>query len=803
MNPFEISKRHSIQSDGPQTNPYEGTFFGNGDLAASVTTYSHGLTLTLGKNDVWDARFDGKPDEVALRHDELKRYTQEHGFEWHHPYSEDPQWETRPPDGADEDIALASPFQHPHAGRPAPKRVGQLRIVHPGLSWTDVHTELSVATGILTVTFEFVRGELCVEAFIHRDRNALFVRTESRGEIPWFSVIVQKEPDDSDPNMPRPDVELRESRRGFIRQEIPSDGDVDAFEWCMDARFSQKSQCKPPEVRAYDIRQECHLEDGESTSFGVGVGTSRDGTDTPQMIAESEVGQNGFIYHTLRETHIDAWEKFWSPSGVDLGDRALEAVWYQDLFGLACHLRPGAQAPGLQANIPMEDSSPFHGDYHWNHNVQKYYYAMLPVNHPEYLDVYADLVEAMMPTFAYLADLIFDLDGVYCDLITFPFVPPERNNVHNHFGRSLAMTGWVGQLLWWHWEFTRDRAWLADRAYPYLKQAAQFYWRYLEKYSDEDGTIYPSMRLEQPGWTKDFRHNRNVLTDLVMFENAFLWARSAATELGVDDEWRERWRTAQENLPTVEYGWTDDDEGWIALDAGMAEQPRGSDIKSARYDRWGGGGWLVFPGEYVRSNERAELAAVVRDMLRRVDLFNPSGEDRTTLSRIHSISSIMPLIRLGMTERFGSVRRLILDHRLPSGQASGFASRAGEMPTGPLLYHWRMPENKYLGAFGVTEMLLQSHGECIELFPCWPEYEPASFTGFRARGGFIIDAEWSPDNAVTMLNIYSTAGEECRIAWPYDDEPNIVDNDDSRVPIDRDEETIAFATQAGESYRLR
>ncbi len=104
----------------------------------------------------------------------------------------------------------------------------------------------------------------------------------------------------------------------------------------------------------------------------------------------------------------------------------LEALWYRGLYSYACHLRPGAQAPGLAANIPVSDRTAWHGKYTWNHNVQKWYFPNLPVNHPEWHDVLAELIEEQMPTFRHLAKTIFGLEGVYCDLSGRPRETPSQ-----------------------------------------------------------------------------------------------------------------------------------------------------------------------------------------------------------------------------------------------------------------------------------------------------------------------------------------------------------------------------------------
>ncbi len=102
-------------------------------------------------------------------------------------------------------------------------------------------------------------------------------------------------------------------------------------------------------------------------------------------------------------------------------------------------------------------------------------------------EVFADLVEQHIPVFEHLAKTIFDLDGVYVDLMTAPFAPPNRAKTHSIYGRALAHTGWVAKMLFDYYDYTGDTKWLARRAYPFIKKAAIFYSNYLDKYQKKDG----------------------------------------------------------------------------------------------------------------------------------------------------------------------------------------------------------------------------------------------------------------------------------------------------------------------------
>jgi alpha-L-fucosidase 2 len=71
------------------------------------------------------------------------------------------------------------------------------------------------------------------------------------------------------------------------------------------------------------------------------------------------------------------------------------------------------------------------------------------------------------------------------------------------------------------------------------------------------------------------------------------------------------------------------------------------------------------------------------------------------------------------------------------------------------------------GTFGVTaaitEMLMQSHDDVIDLLPALPdEWSAGTFKGVCARGGFELDFGWN-EKRLIHLKILSKAGETCRI----------------------------------------
>jgi hypothetical protein len=205
------------------------------------------------------------------------------------------------------------------------------------------------------------------------------------------------------------------------------------------------------------------------------------------------------------------------------------------------------------------------------------------------------------------------------------------------------------------------------------------------------------------------------------------------------------------------------------------------------------------------------LTPVIREMLSHADVANP----KWSWVRPHAITSVLPRVRLGMVEDFEKIREIILAYRSASGQFSGVEIGNGQYPAlhsrgdvPPLTNAatWRLNENEYLGVEATTEMLLQSQGGVIRLFPFASVLPTASFENLRARGGFMVSASCAA-GVLTQAMIESLAGEECRIRWDDDALPVVEERVDGgaarNVAVERGERTISFPTNARSTYLVR
>lgn len=138
----------------------------------------------------------------------------------------------------------------------------------------------------------------------------------------------------------------------------------------------------------------------------------------------------------------------------------------------------------------------------------------------------------------------------------------------------------------------------------------------------------------------------------------------------------------------------------------------------------------------------------------------------------------------------------------------------------------QMPANGYLEEAGggyetagasiaVQEMLFQSHEGFLRFFPVVPTGEPASFSGLRAVGAFVVSAILEPNGTVTGIEIVSEAGRNCTILVPTNVSTArgrvgmlaVTDSDGESVPtrsvnMHGVEGLWQFATSPGQRYQV-
>jgi hypothetical protein len=110
-------------------------------------------------------------------------------------------------------------------------------------------------------------------------------------------------------------------------------------------------------------------------------------------------------------------------------------------------------------------------------------------------------------------------------------------------------------------------------------------------------------------------------------------------------------------------------------------------------------------------------------------------------------------------------------------------------------------ENQYMQILGITEMLMQSQGGTIRLFPFWPKDKSAAFQNLRARGSFLVSAEYTPGTGLRST-IHSLKGNRCSFRWQQADLPSI-SVEGKPVNFVVEGHNLIFETKIGEVYQIK
>ncbi len=145
----------------------------------------------------------------------------------------------------------------------------------------------------------------------------------------------------------------------------------------------------------------------------------------------------------------------------------------------------GTLPPNLQGVWSGTFTPAWRGGYTLDGNLATALAAAGPTGTPELLLPLFDLVEAHLPDFRDNAWRLHRMPGI--------LVPPHltSHGRHNHFTARWCLTfwtagaAWLARLYYDYWRFTGDRAFLRNRALPFMREAAAFY----TAFATGDGTF--------------------------------------------------------------------------------------------------------------------------------------------------------------------------------------------------------------------------------------------------------------------------------------------------------------------------
>ncbi len=474
----------------------------------------------------------------------------------------------------------------------------------------------------------------------------------------------------------------------------------------------------------------------------------------------------------------DWYYHIWKRSWVRLPDTKYSKPWYWGLYQAMCARKPGKFAAGYLA--PWYQSTFASWGYHiLTYEQAKSNLGLLTTNHSELLEPWFRLLQDSREKLQKYTRDFYGMRGTaYPHAISGTGTLISSTITLNGTMQNLQTTGESVKYCWDYYEFTGDKEYLREIGYPLIKDAAMFYHDYLLTTEDGEKYIFPSRTQEFTntiGLMNEYM--TNSLIDLCMFRNTIRNAVDSAKILGVDEELVKLW---EEDLAAMrkDYAvWPDgtwknaEDLDDFTLNYGPAGVTEVSPVAyTGEVDAWHGA--------------TPELMEAARRTVMKHIKDNEIPWDRSF--------GVIARLRMGDAEYAGQVLKLIPEEYEIGGNFDDLMFLDCDFSVG---------KGTAATAEIINEMLLQSQGNVIRVFPAWDSsMGDASFFSLRARGAFLVSAEMR-DREIAYAIIRSIRGNKCTFANPFGDKVRVRNLETGELTqFVAENENISFETKAQYEY---
>lgn len=416
-------------------------------------------------------------------------------------------------------------------------------------------------------------------------------------------------------------------------------------------------------------------------------------------------------------------------------DPALVALYFQyGRYLLMSSSRKCDQPANLQGIWSEELRPPWECDFHHDVNIQMNYWAAEACNLADCANALLRYIHRDIPQAARAARDLYNCRGVCFCIQTdvWDRATPESPGWDVWTGAA----AWLAEHLWWRWEYSLDKGFLRDKAYPFLKLVAEFYEDYLVR--DDKGRLVtvPSQSPENRfvGGAAPVSICVGATMDILLITEVLTRCLRAGEILGIDKELRPKWEQILRDLPPCQIGKHGQLQEWLE---DFEEAEPGHRHVSHLIG--------VYPGEQMTPEVLPEFYRAARVTLERR---LAAGGGHTGWSRAWTSA---------LWARFGE-GELAYEHLVHL--ITDFATTSLLDLHPPQIFQI---DGNLGGTAAVVEMLLQSRGGAIYLLPALPEqWRCGSVSGLRARGGVEVGITWR-DGAVVEAQLRAKVAGKCRV----------------------------------------
>ena len=452
-------------------------------------------------------------------------------------------------------------------------------------------------------------------------------------------------------------------------------------------------------------------------------------------------------------------------------------LWQFGRYLTVATSRPGSLPANLQGLWTNKLMEPWSSDYHFNINLQMNYWPTEVTN----------LSECHLPLFDYMNKFLLE-SGKNTAKVAYGTRGCVVHHLSDIYGFTSPADGlwgiwphgasWLAFHMWEHYLFTKDKAFLKDTAYEFIRQSALFFLDNMVE--DKKGQLVyaPSSSPENRYFVPDENGKpyacflaMSCTMDVSIIDGLFRILLDASDILGIADPELDAFRAAKTKLPPYRIGKFGQLMEWI-------EDYEETEVGHRHISH----SFALYPDNAINRNTPELYNALVTAIDRRLGAAADAGDmgpDRVGLS--YGWLSCL-LARLG---RGDAAREKVMQFLTRCTRVNLF----GLCASGPNMVF--QVDGNFGVTAGITEMLLQSHEDTIHLLPALPrDWDHGSFRGLRARGGYTVDVEWQ-DWEVREITLQSDFGEDCVVELPKtqthttfrDDNGNRYETQNGKLPL--------------------
>lgn len=387
-------------------------------------------------------------------------------------------------------------------------------------------------------------------------------------------------------------------------------------------------------------------------------------------------------------------------------------------------------------------------DYHLDINTEQNYWAANVGN----------LAECNAPLFTYIKDLAHH--GAKTAEVVYGCKGWTAHTTANVWGYTPAsstiiwglfpMAGsWIASHLWTQYEFTQDKQYLAETAYPLLKGNAQFILDFLAK-DPKSGYLMTGPSISPENWFRTAGGEEMVASMMPACDRELAYeilsnCVQASEILNTDREFADSLRTAIAQLPPIQ------------LRANGAIREWFEDFEEAHPNHRHTSHLLaLYPFSQITLEKTPELAEAARKTIE--NRLSAENWEDTEWSRANMICMYARL--KDAQEAYKSVQLLqgkLSRENLMTVSPGGIAGAEGD------IYSF---DGNPAGTAGMAEMLVQNHEGYVEFLPCLPvEGKDGSFKGLCLKGGAEATAEWT-NAVINKASLKATVDQVLKVKVP-------------------------------------